>query len=233
MEVVFQKFTTLKTIKLIIKNLGGTFLLFLALFISSGRINYWQGWLFLSLNILITVIGYLSLKDTELIKERFKPGPGTKWWDLLFMVLSLPTYISILIVAGLDSGRYHWSPYFHSSIYLLGIVLTILGQTIFHIAKKQNQFFSSVVRIQTERGHTVCTTGLYKFVRHPGYVGSIISAIGLPMILGSLWCVIPSTIYIILFLVRTYFEDKTLINELNGYFEYSTKTKYRLIKGIW
>jgi len=231
---VMTKLIILKIIQFIIINLCGTIVLFLILFVSSGHLNYWQGWLFLTLNILITVIGFLSMqKDIKLINERFNPGPGTKWWDLLFMILSLPTYISILIVAGMDSGRYHWSPYFPNSIYILGIGLIVLGQTIFHIAKKQNHFFSSVVRIQTERDHTVCNTGLYKFVRHPGYLGSIISTIGLPMLLGSLWCGLPSIIYITLFLIRTYFEDITLIKELKGYYKYSTTTKFRIIKGIW
>jgi protein-S-isoprenylcysteine O-methyltransferase Ste14 len=216
------------------KTLLGTFVLFSALFVSSGRFNYWQGWLFLTINTLMTFVGYLSIqKDTELINERFNPGSGIKMWDSIFIFFSLPTYISILIVAGMDSGRYNWSPPFPNNIYLLGIAVFIIGQTIFHIAKKQNKYFSSVVRIQTDRGHTICDTGLYKIVRHPGYVGSIISSIGLPMFLGSLWCIIPAVIHIIQFLIRTHFEDITLINELNGYQEYSTKTKYRLIIGIW
>lgn len=225
---------TLKAIQFIIKNLGGTIFLFLALFISAGRFNYWQGWLYLATYMLITVFSFLLMQNKiELTNERFKPGNGTKWWDLLFMALVLPIYIVIPIVAGIDSGRYHWSPQFHFSIYILGIVFVVFGQLIFHIAKNQNRFFSSVVRIQTERGHTVCNTGLYKIVRHPGYVGSIVSMMGFPMVLGSIWCIIPSVIYIILFIIRTYFEDRTLIKELKGYREYSTKTRYRIIKGVW
>jgi protein-S-isoprenylcysteine O-methyltransferase Ste14 len=138
-----------------------------------------------------------------------------------------------LVVAGLDAGRYYWSPHFHWSIYIFGVVLTIAGQIIFLTAKKENKYFSTVVRIQTERGHTVCNTGIYKIVRHPGYSGMIISMIALPLITGSIWSIIPTIIGIILLFIRTYLEDKTLKNELSGYREYTQMTRQRLIPKIW
>jgi protein-S-isoprenylcysteine O-methyltransferase Ste14 len=137
------------------------------------------------------------------------------------------------ITAGLDSGRYHWSPEFHWSLSLLGIALTMSGQLLFLAAQKQNKFFSSTVRIQTDRGHTVCETGLYKIVRHPAYLGSIIQALGFPLLFGSLWSIIPISLLLFLFITRTNLEDKTLRNELNGYPEYSLKTPYRLIPYVW
>jgi protein-S-isoprenylcysteine O-methyltransferase Ste14 len=136
-------------------------------------------------------------------------------------------------VAGLDSGRYYWSPQLHWSIYSLGIVLILGAEVIFITAQIQNKFFSSVMRIQTDRGQTVCETGLYKVIRHPAYLGMIISVAGIPLILGSLWCIIPSSLSIMLILVRTYLEDKTLTNELNGYREYTYKTRYKLIPRVW
>jgi protein-S-isoprenylcysteine O-methyltransferase Ste14 len=108
-----------------------------------------------------------------------------------------------------------------------------VGQLLFLIAQKQNRFFSSTVRIQTEREHTVCNTGLYKIVRHPAYLGSIIQALGFPLIFGSLWSIIPAFASIVLLVTRTWLEDKTLLNELNGYTDYAKKTKYRIIPGIW
>jgi len=137
------------------------------------------------------------------------------------------------ITAGLDSGRYHWSPEFHWSMYLLGIVQTISGQFLFLIAQKQNKFFSSTVRIQTNRGHIVCETGLYKIVRHPAYLGSVIQSVGFPLLFGSLWCIIPISLLIILFLTRTSLEDRILQKELKGYPEYSHKTRYLIIPYVW
>lgn len=143
------------------------------------------------------------------------------------------TYVISVVIAGLDSGRFQWSPNFHWSIYVLGIVLTLIGQTIFLTARKENKYFSSIVRIQTDRGHAVCDTGIYKIVRHPGYLGMTISLIGFPLITGSIWSIITILIAIILLFVRTYFEDEALKNELSGYVEYTQKTHKRLIPKIW
>ena len=157
----------------------------------------------------------------------------TKKWDKAILGLSLLVTITMYITAGLDSGRYHWSPDFHWGLYLLGIILTISGQLLFLIAQKQNKFFSSTVRIQTDRGHVVCETGLYKVVRHPAYLGSIVQALGFPLLFGSLWSILPIGLLIVLFLTRTSLEDKTLKNELKGYLEYANKTIYKLIPFVW
>lgn len=137
------------------------------------------------------------------------------------------------ILAGLDSGRYHWSPDFHVSLTLTGIFLTASGQLLFLLAQKQNSFFSSTVRIQSDRNHTVCDTGLYKIVRHPAYLGSVIQAAGFPLLFGSLWSIFPAAVLIVLHVVRTYLEDKTLRAELSGYKEYTYKTRYMIIPCIW
>jgi len=127
------------------------------------------------------------------------------------------------ILAGLDSGRYHWSPELHISVVILGAICTVLGQFLFLLAQKQNHFFSSTVRIQTARWHQVCDTGLYKFVRHPAYLGSCIQVVGFPLIMASLWSVIPVAFSLVLLILRTKLEDKTLRDELLGYTEYMKK----------
>lgn len=214
----------------LIKHIIGTLLFFTILFISAGRIDYWQGMIYVIIGLIMVSLNYAVLRiDSELLSERAKPGEGTKQWDKIILGLSFLTTISMYITAGLDSGRYHWSPDFHWSMYLLGIVLTIIGQLLFLVAQKQNKFFSSTVRIQTDREHIVCETGLYKIVRHPAYLGSIFQALGFPLLFGSLWSIIPVSLSIILFITRAMLEDKTLKNELKGYLEYSQKTQYKLI----
>jgi protein-S-isoprenylcysteine O-methyltransferase Ste14 len=218
----------------LIKPFVGTFVFFAIIFVSAGRIDYWQGLIYLSIGFTMFVLNYTALRiDAELLKERSKPGEGTKKWDKIILGLSLLVTISMYITAGLDSGRYHWSPDFHWSIYLLGSLLTAFGQLIFLIAQKQNRFFSSTVRIQTDRKHIVCETGLYKIVRHPAYLGSIIQALGFPLLFGSFWSFIPICVLIALLITRTSLEDKTLKNELTGYLSYSGKTRYKIIPGIW
>jgi len=219
---------------LFIKQTLGMLLFFAVIFISAGRFIYWQGLVYVIVGLFMYIMSFTALRiDSELMKERSKPGEGAKQWDKLILGLSFLATIGMYVIAGLDSGRYHWSPDFHWSLFITGIILTILGQLVFLIAQKQNKFFSSTVRIQKDRGHTVCETGPYKVVRHPAYLGSIIQAIGFPLLFGSLWSIIPVSISIILLITRTYLEDKTLKNELKGYTEYTHKTSYRLIPYLW
>jgi protein-S-isoprenylcysteine O-methyltransferase Ste14 len=218
----------------IIKHIAGTSIFFLILFISAGRIVYWQGLVYVAVGLIMSILSYTVLRvDSDLLSERSKPGEGAKKWDKIILGLSFLTTILMYVIAGLDSGRFKWSPDFHWSLYLTGILLTATGQLLFLIAQKQNKFFSSTVRIQTDRGHTVCDTGLYKAVRHPAYLGSIIQSIGFPLLFGSLWSIIPVCLSIILLITRTSLEDKTLKNELNGYPEYMLKTRYMIFPYVY
>jgi len=217
-----------------IKHLFGTLVFFLFLFLGAGSFCYWQGWMYIMLSLIMVVLNYTVLRpDADLMGERSKPGEGTKSWDKLILGGSFLFTLFLYLVAGLDSGRFHWSPDFHWSLYVVGGVLTLSGQLLFLVAQKQNKFFSSTVRIQTDREHQVCDTGLYGVVRHPAYLGSIIQMTGFPLLLGSLWSSLPAGLLVILFIVRTALEDKTLTDELNGYSEFTAKTRYRLIPFVW
>lgn len=219
---------------LFIKQLFGAIVFFSVIFISAGHFLYWQGLIYLVIGLFMLVLNYTVLSlDPDLIAERSKPGDNTKKWDKLILGLSFLATIGMYCIAGLDSGRYNWSPDFHWILYLMGILMTIAGQLLFLIAQKQNRFFSSTVRIQTDRSHTVCDTGLYKFVRHPAYLGSLIQAVGFPLLFGSVWSILPVSVTIILLIIRTYLEDKTLIGELNGYRDYVLITRFRLIPFVW
>jgi len=218
----------------ILKHFIGTFIFFLILFFSAGKIDYWQGLIYVIIGLIMVTLNYTVLKpDSDLLTERTKPGEGSKKWDKILLGLSFLITITMYTLAGLDSGRYHWSPNFHWSLSLIGIFLTASGQLLFLLAQKQNKFFSSTVRIQTDRDHTVCDTGLYKIVRHPAYLGSIIQLLGFPLLFGSLWSILPVGLLIVLHVTRTYLEDKTLKEELSGYLEYSLNTRYKIIPYVW
>ncbi len=220
--------------KFLIKAVFTTLIFSAILFLCAGKINYFQGWIFLTTNLVAAFMNFRAIRnDAALMSERSKIGPGTKLWDKLILAFSGLAYLACIVISGLDSGRYQWSPDFHWSFYVLGVALTFIGQVIFLKARNENKFFSSVVRIQTDRGHTVCDTGVYRIVRHPGYSGMTISLLALPFITGSLWSMIPIIIDIILLFMRTYFEDEMLKEELSGYHEYAQKTKQRLIPNIW
>jgi protein-S-isoprenylcysteine O-methyltransferase Ste14 len=217
-----------------IKHLIGTLFFFSILFISAGRLDYYQGWIYVIIGIIMGILNYTLLRvDPELLAERSRPGEGTKTWDKILLGLSLLLTIAMYVTAGLDSGRNLWSPRFHWSLTMSGIVLTGGGQLMFLVAQKQNKFFSSTVRIQNNREHTVCDTGLYRIIRHPAYAGSVIQCLGFPLLIGSVWSIVPVSLLIIIHITRTALEDKTLLNELTGYKDYSLKTKYRIIPLIW
>jgi len=221
-------------IKLLFKGLITNLIFTTILFVCAGRIDYTQGWIFLSGNVLTTFMNFFTIRNnSELINERSNLGEGIKSWDKLILGLSAMFYLMIVVISGLDSGRFMWTPDFNWVVSVSGVVIMVIGQILFLSARSQNAFFSSVVRIQKERGHTVCDTGLYSVVRHPGYLGMIISLIGVPLITTSTWSSIPTLIAVILLLIRTSLEDKTLQNELDGYGEYSRKTRYKLIPLVW
>lgn len=224
----------MRRFNLLIKGLLTNIVFSAILFLCAGRLNYTQGWVFLSANILTTFMSYFTIRrNSELLNERSSPGDGIKSWDKLILALSALMYIIIIVLAGLDSGRFQPTPDFNWAVSISGVALMVIGQVIFLTARSQNQFFSSVVRIQKERGHVVCDTGLYKVVRHPGYLGMIVSLMGLPMITTSVWSTIPTALAILLLLIRTSLEDKTLIDELDGYREYIRKTRHKLVPLFW
>jgi len=220
--------------RLIIRGVIFHLLLIAILFISAGRLNYWQGWVFVASNVVLILVAFLLFVDKkELVRERMRPGPGTKWWDKVFYVFFIPTFLAIMIVASLDAGRFGWTSRLPAFLYMIGYVAYVFSNAVTFWAMWTNRFFSSVVRIQTERGHEVVQDGPYRFVRHPGYVAGIILAISISLVLGSLWALIPAGLFVIQLLIRTYLEDRTLHEELSGYDDYAAKVRYRLLPGIW
>ena len=201
------------------------------LFISSGRLNWIWAWAYLGAGLGILFVNVLILPP-ELIAERGQPGDNVKRWDRVLATLTgLPT-LGVPIVSGLDD-RFGWSPQLGPAIHLIGLTFFVLGQGLFSWAMASNQYFSTAVRIQTDRGHTVATAGPYRYVRHPGYVGFIVSFLGTSLALGSLWAIIPAGLIACLLVVRTALEDRTLQDELPDYKDYAQRVRYRLLPGIW
>lgn len=218
--------------KLIFKSIFFFALIIAITFIGAGRIDYWQGWIYNGLNIIFLLLSYFLL-PRELIEERLKPKEGMKKWDKIYYIVSIPVYFAILIISILDGGRFDWEPRIPILVVIIGVVVYTIGQIIVLWAKKVNKFFSTVVRIQKDRGQTVCKDGPYRFVRHPGYLGGLLYIIVTPFVLSSFWGLIPAVIAVVLLFIRTYLEDKTLQRELEGYTDYTNEARYRLLPGIW
>jgi protein-S-isoprenylcysteine O-methyltransferase Ste14 len=220
--------------KIVVKGIVFFILIIAFLFVVAGRVDYWQGWLFGGITLGFFVLTVVLLRHSyELALERQRPGPGMKTWDKAYLAISSLMGFVALVLAGLDAGRYGWSGPLPAWLYGLSIGLYAVGQAVFIWAKVANRFFSSVVRIQTERGHVVCEQGPYRFVRHPGYVGGILYGVTTPLLLGSDWAVIPQAVAVLTLLVRTELEDRLLQRELQGYRDYAGKVRFRLIPGVW
>lgn len=220
--------------RVILRALLGSLAVLALIFGSAGRWDYWQGWLYLLLVLIsMGLMGLVLPQDSTLVEERLNPGAGMKGWDRLYFALSTPLYLIAMIVAGLDVGRFGWSGPLPSWCYALSVLIYLVGQGIFLWARYVNHFFSSVVRIQLDRGQTVCTDGPYRYVRHPGYVGGLLYGLATPLILGSLWALIPQALAALLLIWRTSREDCTLQTELPGYEQFMQQTRYRLLPGVW
>jgi protein-S-isoprenylcysteine O-methyltransferase Ste14 len=212
-------------------------LLPLLLFVAAGRVDWWQGWVYVILMIVMSFLSryILYLKNPDLIAERarFTESEGTKAWDKRLVIwIAIVGPLAFMVIAGLDK-RFSWSAEVALSLQLGAFVVFFLGYMLSIWALIVNRFFSSVVRIQTERGQTVVTVGPYRFVRHPGYSGAILAWLVSPILLGALWSFIPVGIILILYGTRTALEDRTLHAELPGYKEYAQRVRYRLLPGVW
>lgn len=201
------------------------------LFVSSGHITWLGAWMFLGVYILIILLNAFIL-PLELMAERGQFKENIKKWDKVITSLSIIPALGMLVVAGLDN-RFGWSPQFNKGVPIVSIVLFIAGNLFFSWAMRSNYFFSTNVRIQFDRNHTVATTGPYHYVRHPGYVGYITFSLATPLVLGSVWALVPAFITACLFVFRTSLEDRTLMKELEGYKDYAEEVRYRLVPGIW
>ncbi len=206
------------------------------LFAAAGRLDWPAGWVYLVLVGTLTLANrWLMLRRSpELAAERMESfgKKDMKGWDRALAPLVALGPALVWLAAGLDR-RYGWSPALANSTQVTALVLVALSYALGHWATAVNPFFSGVVRIQKERGHRVIERGPYRHVRHPGYVSAILFSLATGPALGSRWALIPAGLVVLLIIIRTALEDKTLQGELDGYREYAAQVRYRLVPGLW
>lgn len=203
------------------------------LFGSYGRLNWFNAWILLGLNFAASVASTaLISRNPGLLAERSNVKAGKNWDKPIVGIVVLVGPVATWITAGLDA-RFHWSDGMPAAAILAGVVAAVLAAALVAWAMQSNRFFSSVVRIQKDRGHVVITSGPYRFVRHPGYTGMAAFTLATPLILNSRWAFVPAVVTATVTGLRTVLEDRTLQNELEGYTEYAGRVKYRLVPLIW
>ncbi len=207
--------------------------LFLALilFASAGSLAWFWGWVYLGAGVVILAINLVVL-PREVVAERGIEREQVKPWDRRITTLSIIPTLAVPVVAGLDY-RFGWTARIPDAVHLIGLLLFVLGSLLFTWSMASNKFFSKSVLVQLERDHTVAVSGPYRFIRHPGYSGYITFTLGTPLLLGSLWGLIPALISASLIILRTSLEDETLKKELSGYQDYASSVHYRLLPGVW
>jgi protein-S-isoprenylcysteine O-methyltransferase Ste14 len=217
--------------------MGGSVFVGLTLFIPAGTLNWPMGWALIGVYLTWTAATALLIipRCPELLIERTARRKDAKRWDVALMsVVGLIT-MARYIVAGLDF-RHGWTLELLPvpvALQIVGLVMAVLAYALTTWAMTVNAYFSQIVRIQDDRGHSVATDGPYRYVRHPGYVGAMAFDLGTSIMLGSLWAIILSVVSVALFVVRTALEDKTLQKELAGYKDYAQRVRYRLIPNVW
>ncbi len=202
----------------------------LFLFATAGRWDIPMFWVYI-VSITLHFLGAVYKVDPELMEERRRPGPGGK--DHSLRRNAVIVFALCQCIAGLDVGRFHWSDSVPFPLQVLALTLILAGLRLATWATRVNRFFSSVARIQRDRGHRVVTSGPYHFIRHPGYAASLVLFLCTGVALGS-WCSAGAGLLAIpLFLRRLFIEEGMLFAELEGYREYAAKVPYRLIPRVW
>lgn len=205
-----------------------------ALFWAAGRLDWWAGWAVLAVWLLwfASVDVVILRTNPGLIRERLSPPPDAKRWDRVILSVARLVQLARYILAGLDL-RYGWSAGFPLAAQLAALGVCLLSVALFAWALGSNPFFSQVVRIQSERGHSVAQGGPYRYVRHPGYAAMILFDLALSTLLGSWPAITAGAVCGMLTILRTVLEDRTLQAELPGYKEYARRVPCRLVPGVW
>jgi protein-S-isoprenylcysteine O-methyltransferase Ste14 len=220
--------------KAIISSYMGVLLYAGLVFLGAWKTVYGQGFLYLALALVGVTLSHLLVPagSTITLDRARKAGAG-QGWDRRVLGAYFLVNIVTFLVAGMDSGRFHWSGDVPVGVTFAGVVLILVGQVLFAVAKRENVFFSSTVRIQAERDHQVCDTGPYRFVRHPGYLGMLTSLLAFPLVMNSYWAFVPAGVGAGLLVVRTVLEDRFLIQELPGFATYANRTRRKLLPGFF
>ncbi len=202
-----------------------------------GDAGWWQAWVYTSMLLAAGLGGRVWAERrhpgiTAERQDRENFSQAKVWDKVLAPLMAVSLVFPMVIVAGLDH-RHQWSEDFPTLLNLLGFGFIAFGYAFAAWALAENRFFYSVVCVQTARGHRVCDSGPYRFVRHPGYAGNVLALFGVVLALNSLWVLLPALLACVISVIRTALEDRTLLDELPGYLDYAQRVRFRLIPGLY
>lgn len=217
----------------LVREIAGLIFSGLALFLPAWTLNWFEGWLFMGVLVIIKVLGDAWIYKSQpglLIKRASHSRQSTKTWDKVLAPLVALSSLGISVVAGFDK-RLGWSSFEQSWVIWVGLGFLVLSSVLIFWAMRSNAFFDGTVNIQED--HQVAGQGPYQFVRHPGYLGIFFMCLCIPLALDSMVAYIPAVFFVLVLFLRTWLEDRTLKKELPGYAGYAQKVKFRLFPNIW
>ena len=196
-----------------------------------------EGWIFGGWFVAVgaSTVAWLSRRDPGLLAERYRM-PGTSGQSrrarIIVYVLTVG-FIAWIALMPLDARRFHWTPRLPLAVELVGDALLALSWLLLFRSFADNTFGSALVRVQTERGHRVVSTGVYGWVRHPMYLGATLMFVGGPLVTGAVSALVVGLALAGLLAVRSLDEEALLARELPGYAEYRRRVRYRLVPFVW
>ena len=219
------------------KAFAGFFFLLLVmaalLFVPAWGLGYWQAWAFLAVfgASAFAITMYLMTKDPKLLERRVRAGPTAEkeMSQKITQTITSIGFAAILVVSALDH-RLAWTP-LPPYVSLAGDVLVALGFLIVFFVYKENTFASATIEVAPEQ--KVISTGLYKLVRHPMYMGAFLLLVGIPLSLGSLWGLFVIALMLPALILRLLNEETFLVKNLPGYAEYQNRVRHRLVPFLW
>lgn len=222
-----------------VRELFGVLSVAVLLMIPAGRLDWIMGWVLVGIYAawFAASAALLIPKSPELLAERVSRKENVEPWDTALLSIIGLTTLAKYVLAGLEARRPPALPSLGWTVpdwvQIAAAVVAAAGYALVTWAMVANAYFSKVMRIQDDRGQTVASGGPYRWVRHPGYTGTLAFELATPFMLDSLWALIPSAVTVALTVVRTALEDRTLRDELEGYREYARRVRYRLLPGLW
>ncbi len=208
----------------------------LALFFAADTVVWLSGGVFLVLffGFIVALTVWLLRHNPGLLTERMTGigKPNQPYWDRVFFVVVERLFLAWLVLMPLDAVRFRWSK-MPGWLQVVGAVILLCSFYLFFLTYRENPYLSPAVRIQTERGQRVISTGPYRYVRHPMYAGVIPFVVGTTLLLGSWYGLLMGPILVAMIAFRAVREERVLRKELAGYDAYMERVKYRLIPYVW
>jgi protein-S-isoprenylcysteine O-methyltransferase Ste14 len=205
----------------------------LALFVPAGTFDYWQGWVFIAVFMLSTMVPslYLAVKNPAALQRRMNAGPTAETRPVQRIIISATVLLvaATVVVSALDH-RFGWSTV-PLAVVILGNILVAVGLNLAQLVVIQNSYASANITVEADQ--PLVSTGLYGLVRHPMYVGTLIMMVGTPLALDSLWGLVAVALAVPVLAARILDEEKLLTEQLAGYREYMTQVPSRLIPYVW